>query len=131
MIKANDVIDLLANAYFAKLSALDEPKERKVMGMKKVRNVFSRQKNKQIVYELINLMLQPENEKLCMNNVYDPLLKGESHRVKVHISTGMGLEIPIDKQIEILEFIDSTNFRPSDFCLAFSKKINTKIKEVV
>lgn len=117
--QAKEVITTLITAYEAKIDELKSPKEKAFEGLRKVRDVFIQQKNKETIYELVALMMQPDTEEVFFNPVQDPLSKGYQ-KVQVNIKTGMGLRVDLDNQIEILNFISSKEFEGKRFSNAFA-----------
>lgn len=124
---AKEVISILIKAYEAKIKELNSPKEKAFSGLRKVRDVFTQQQSKDTIYELIALMMQPDNEEVFYKPVHDPLHKGKQN-IQVNIKTGMGLQVDAEKQIEIFSFLDSEKFNARRFAVAFANALTETMR---
>lgn len=124
---AREVIKTLIDAYEAKIRELNSPNNHAFNGLRKVRDVFANQPNKDAVYELVALMMQPSTEEVFYNCVQDPLAKGKQN-IQVNIKTGMGLRVDPDKQIEIFNFINGEEFNARRFTVAFANALTETMR---
>ena len=122
-----EIIETLCNSYIERSKELSNDTAKLKKGLLNVEKVFLAHPCKAIVHELVSLLMQPSTEEAYIRDVYAAPLKGNK-RIQVNTQRGMGLKLDVDTQIEILDFIDSSNFRSKAFCDAFAKRLREHIR---
>lgn len=115
-------IDLLLEQYSEFVLSISENLEEATKGMRSLIDVFAYNPDRDTVREMFALMMQPEQEEAYFN---PKILK----RVKVKINRGLGVKIPTDEQIEILNMVDIVDM--PRFNKAFEKALRAKVKEQI
>lgn len=127
--KAKEIIETLCDSYIERAKELDSDLQKLKKGLLNVEKVFLAYPCKAVIHELVSLLMQPSSEDAFVQNVYAPPLKGNK-RIQVNTSKGMGLKLDLDTQIEILDFVDSSDFRPKAFCQAFARRLREHIRRI-
>jgi hypothetical protein len=123
--KATEIIETLLSSYEEQLNIETQDKKRIFQGMKNVKEVFEYVEHPQVVRELIGVMMQPRNESSFVNEVKQ--IWKTSRKVTIRTQRGMGLVEDTDKQLEILEFVNSDTFRVKDFGKAMAKRLGERM----
>lgn len=120
--KASEAIDLIMRAY-EKAVEKSIPRETRlvVQGIRSIREVFDSSPTLPALKWLIDLMFLPTDERVEPWLMSKHFQKDEGHCIKLNLTHGLGLEIPVEEQLEILMLLDSSEFRLTDFNIAMSR----------
>lgn len=127
--KASELINALASAYFERIESLPAPLSNKLKGLRSMQSVMLHTKSKKAFYEIVNVMLQPLDEPVYFESCND-VMRQDDKSVVINITAGMGIELDPDTHLELLGFMDSPSFNACAFGAAFAKKIEGEIKRI-
>lgn len=118
--KASEVIDMLLAEFIKEMKARAKPKQ-VIDTLDKLSDVMKSFLPKEDIKHIVCTIMQSGRESVMMR---------KNNRIQFQISRGFGCKFELEDELAILDFIDSLEFNPRSFAVAFCKELNKRKKEL-